>query len=80
MPLFSEVGRDMSRWPTAGNFISWLALCPDNDISGGKLLWRGTRRVKNRAAQAIALMDLKYLGPDGGRDVAKSIVIRNNHH
>jgi len=32
--LFSEVGRDMSRWPTAACFVSWLALCPDNDISG----------------------------------------------
>jgi transposase len=49
--LFSEVGRDMSRWPSAGNFVSWLALCPDNDISGGKLLWRGARKVKNRAGQ-----------------------------
>jgi hypothetical protein len=48
LSLFSEVGRDMSRWPTAGHFISWLALCPDNDISAGKLLWKGTRRVKNR--------------------------------
>ena len=33
--LFSEVGRDMSRWPTAAHFVSWLGLCPDNDISGG---------------------------------------------
>jgi len=39
--LFSELGRDMSRWPTAGQFVSWLALCPDNDISGGRVLWRG---------------------------------------
>jgi hypothetical protein len=30
----------MSRWPTAADFVSWLALCPDNDISGGNLLWR----------------------------------------
>jgi hypothetical protein len=22
LPLFSEVGRDMSRWPSAGNFVS----------------------------------------------------------
>ena len=49
MPLFSEVGRDMSSWPTAAHFVSWLALCPDNDISGRKLLWKGARRVKNRA-------------------------------
>ncbi|HET6176423.1 MAG TPA: transposase [Candidatus Sulfotelmatobacter sp.] len=55
LPLFSEVGRDLSKWPTSGHFISWLALCPDNDISGGKLLWRGTRRVKNRAGQLFRL-------------------------
>ena len=53
--LFSEVGRDMSRWPTAAHFVSWLALCPDNDISGGKLLWRGTRRIKNRAGHLFRL-------------------------
>jgi transposase len=47
--LFSEVGRDMTRWPTAAHFVSWLGLCPDNDISGGKVLWRGARRTKNRA-------------------------------
>jgi transposase len=47
--LFSEVGRDMSRWPDAGHFVSWLGLCPDNDISGGRVLWRGVRRTKNRA-------------------------------
>jgi transposase len=47
LPLFSEVGRDMSTWPSAAHFISWLALCPDNDISGGKVLWRGARKVGN---------------------------------
>ena len=53
--LFSEVGRDMSRWPTAAHFVSWLGLCPDNDISGGKVLWRGNRRVKNRAGTLFRL-------------------------
>jgi transposase len=42
LTLFSEVGRDMSRWKTAGHFVSWLALCPDNDITGGRVAWRGT--------------------------------------
>jgi transposase len=55
LPLFSEVGRNMSNWPTAAHFISWLALCPDNDITGGKLLWRGARRVKNRAGYLFRL-------------------------
>jgi transposase len=46
----------MSRWPSAANFVSWLALCPDNDISGGKLLWqRGARKVKNRAGHLFRL-------------------------
>jgi transposase len=55
LQLFSEVGRDMSKWPTTAHFISWLALCPDNDISGGKLLWRGVRTVKNRAGHIFRL-------------------------
>jgi transposase len=53
--LFSEVGRDMSRWPTAAHFVSWLGLCPDNDISGGKVLWRGARRTKSRAGPLVRL-------------------------
>ena len=56
LPLFSEVGRDLaSRWPTAGHFASWLNLCPDNDISGGRVLWRGTRQVQNRAGQIFRI-------------------------
>jgi transposase len=38
LPLFSELGRDLSQWPTAAHFASGLALCPDNDISGGRAL------------------------------------------
>ena len=55
LTLFSEVGRDMSRWPTAAHFVSWLGLCPDNDISGGRVLWRGLRRVHNRAGHLFRL-------------------------
>ena len=55
LTLFSEVGRDMSRWPTVGQFVSWLALCPDNDISGGRVLWRGMRRVHNRAGELFRM-------------------------
>jgi hypothetical protein len=55
LQLFSEVGRDMSRWATAACFVSWLALCPDNDISGGRVLWRGKRHVHNRAGQLFRM-------------------------
>jgi transposase len=53
--LYSETGRDVSRWKTAGHFASWLTLCPDNDVSGGKVLWRGTRHYKNRAGQIFRM-------------------------
>jgi transposase len=53
--LISEVGFDMSRWKTESHFASWLGLCPDNRISGDKVLSRGTRRVINRAATALRI-------------------------
>jgi transposase len=55
LALFSEVGRDLSKWPASAHFASWLALCPDNDISGGRVLWKGVRKVKNRAGQLFRL-------------------------
>ena len=53
--IVSEVGVDMSRWKTEKHFASWLGLCPDNRISGGKVLKRGTRQVVNRASTALRL-------------------------
>lgn len=54
-PIISEVGLDMGRWKTEAHFASWLGLCPDNRISGDKVLARGTRHVLNRAANALHL-------------------------
>ena len=56
--LFAEFGRDMSRFPTDKHFTSWLGLCPDNRISGGRILSARTRDVKNRAAEALRLAAL----------------------
>jgi transposase len=50
MQLVAECGTDMSKWPTAKYFTSWLTLAPASKISGGKVLSTGTRRSKNRAA------------------------------
>lgn len=55
LALFAELGRDLSKWPTASHFASWLALCPDNDISGGRVLWKGGRKAKSRAGQLFRL-------------------------
>jgi transposase len=51
--IISEIGTDMSRWPTVKHFCAWLGLAPRNDISGGKVLRSRTRKVVHRAAQAF---------------------------
>lgn len=55
MTVVSEIGTDMSRFPTVGHFASWLGLCPGTKITGGKILSSKTKRVVNRAAQALRL-------------------------
>jgi transposase len=47
----SEVG--MEPMENRAHFASWLGLCPDNRVSGDKVLRRGTRHVVNRAANAL---------------------------
>jgi transposase len=51
--VISEVGVDMMRWPTEGKFSSWLGVCPNNDITGGKVIRRRTKKVLNRASTAL---------------------------
>jgi transposase len=53
--ILTEVGTDMSRFRNASAFASWLGLCPDKQVSGGKVLYTRTRKVKNRAAIALRL-------------------------
>jgi transposase len=51
----AECGDDMSRWPTAKHFTSWLCLAPANKISGGRVLSAATRRSSNRAAALLRI-------------------------
>ena len=54
--LVGELGPDFAeRFPTAKHFGSWLGLCPDNRITGGKVMSSTTRDVKSRAATALRL-------------------------
>ncbi len=53
--ILAEVGLNMHKWPTDKHFASWLGLCPDNQISGGKVLSTGSRRVQNRASRALRM-------------------------
>ena len=36
--LFTKLGLDLARFPTAAQFSSWLNLCPHNKITGGKII------------------------------------------
>ncbi len=55
LKIIAECGTDMSRWPSAKHFTSWLALAPANKISGGRVLASRTRRTSNRAAAVLRL-------------------------
>ena len=42
--IIAEIGRDMSRFPSAGHLLSWAGCCPRNDQSAGK---RRSTRLRN---------------------------------
>lgn len=53
--LFAEIGPNLSKFPSVNHFCSWLGLCPNNKVSGGRILAAKTRPGSNRAAQALRL-------------------------
>ena len=55
MTILSEVGWDMSKWKTEHHFVSWLRLCPDNKISGDKIIGKGRLPTNNRATSALRM-------------------------
>ena len=55
LKVLSEIGRDMTRWPTSKHFAAWLGLCPGNKLSGGKRYRMRSKPSANRAATALRL-------------------------
>ena len=55
LKVISEVGTDMTKWPSAKHFASWLGLSPHNRITGGKVISSKTKASANRAAAALRL-------------------------
>ena len=55
LKIISEIGRDISRWPTFKHFCAWLGLCPGTKISGGRRLNSRTSHNTNRAAITLRM-------------------------
>jgi transposase len=53
--IIAEVGLDPSKFATEKHFASWLGLCPNPRITGGRVKSSQTRSVSNRAATAFRL-------------------------
>jgi transposase len=53
--ILSEAGWDMSKWEDEDHFVSWLRLCPDNRISGNKVLGKGRLPTNHRASIALRM-------------------------
>src|SRR4030095_10827975 len=53
--IVSEIGTDMSGFPTENHFASWLGLAPRKDISGGKIIGTGKKQVQNRVAVELRM-------------------------
>jgi transposase len=53
LQIIAEVGTDMSRFPSAKHFASYLGFVPHNKITGGVIISSRTDRIKSNAAQAF---------------------------
>lgn len=54
LEILAETGTDLSKWANENKFIGWLNLCPNNKISGGKLISSSKLKKKpNLATQAF---------------------------
>lgn len=58
LQILAETGTDMSKWPNEKHFVSWLNLCPNNKLSGGKLIsskvMKGHPSIAGQAFRAAA--------------------------
>jgi transposase len=55
--IVSEIGVDMSRFPTAGHLASWSGMCPGNNESAGKRKSGKTRKGNKWLRMAISKRD-----------------------
>lgn len=50
LEILSETGTDLSKWEDESKFVRWLNLCPNNKVTGGKLISSTVLKKKAGAA------------------------------
>ena len=55
LKVVSEVGTDMTKWPSAKHSASWLGLSPNNRITDGRTISSKTKPSASRAAAALRM-------------------------
>ncbi len=53
LTLFAEIGSDLSKFPTANRFSSWIGFAPHNKISGGKIITSHLPKKKHIVKKAL---------------------------
>lgn len=53
--IITDIGTDVSKWPTSKHFCSWLRVAPENKKTGGKVFFSATKKTKNRANKAFRM-------------------------
>ena len=74
LKVIREIGTDMTKWPSAKYFASWLGLSPNNRITGGRVISSKTKPSASRAAQLgyqlVPMSDAQPLGLPHGSEAA----------
>jgi transposase len=53
--IYSELGPDLSAFPSENHFASWLMLAPKRDVSGGRVIRHLWVKGRNRVADALRM-------------------------
>jgi transposase len=53
--FIAELGTDMSPWPTEDALVSWLKLCPNRPVTGGKVMKAVPSKTTNRASESLRM-------------------------
>ena len=77
LTILSEIGTDMSRWKTEKNFASWLSLCPNNKITGGKVFQSRTRKSANRVRDLLRVCSQSLFNSQSALEHSRAVCVHD---